>query len=56
MKYSLLVILFIILFALKVAGVTAMSWWLVFTPLFIQAGIWIIFFLLFVVAYLASER
>jgi len=40
---GLLAILTIIFVVAKILGIIAWSWWLVFTPLFIDAGIVLIF-------------
>lgn len=45
--------IFIILLVLKLLGLTAMSWWWVFSPLFIQLGFFIVF--IFILAVLVPR-
>lgn len=54
---SLPVILTAVFFVLKLTSVIAWSWWLVFLPLLIVGGIWIIFVIIgLLIAGIAAAR
>lgn len=43
---ALLVLATVVLLTLKIAGVIAVSWWLVFTPLLVLVALWLLAILL----------
>lgn len=45
---GLLEIVFVILLVLKLTGIITVSWWIVFSPLFIAIVIWVLAFISFV--------
>ena len=49
---DLLVLLCVILVVLKIAGID-ISWWVVFFPMFLHVGLWLLFF---VVAIFGERR
>ena len=54
MKVGLLGLMFLILFALKVAGVAQLSWWVVVLPLLAPILIWLAIILFLGILYVGS--